>query len=68
MRVSGYRHDPAALTLGNRSGVHFIEDRVGPRFGHNGCGKPSHLRYYIPGRPERSESLYYYTIPVPTST
>jgi len=68
MRVRGYRHAPTDLTLGNRNGVHFIEGRVGPRFGANGCGKPGHPRDSIPGRPERSESLHYYSIPALTST
>jgi hypothetical protein len=40
MRVCGYLHTPAALTLGNRSDVHFIEDRVRCSFSVNGRGKP----------------------------
>lgn len=49
MRVRGYRHTPAALTPGNRSGVRIIGERVGPRVGRNVCGKPGHHRDTIPG-------------------
>jgi hypothetical protein len=68
MRFRGYRHTPAALTLGNRYGAHFIEERVGPRFTLNGCGKPDHPWNFIPGLPERGESLYCYAIQAPIFT
>jgi hypothetical protein len=60
MEVSGQRHAPAALPLGNNGGTHCLEGWVGPRAGLNRWGEQK--VFWPPGleprdRPVRSESL-----------